>query len=152
MQCEICGKDTELIKAIVEGTELNVCEKCGSFGKIVNMPAQDIISKPVKQYKPIVEEVEAIVSDYGPKIKNARESMKLNQKEFALKLFERESIIRKIENNAMEPTFALAKKIEKLCSIKLIEKETIEHNKKAIDFKSEGLTIGDLLKTQNEKK
>ena len=33
--CDMCGKETKLIVALIENTELNVCEKCGKFGKII---------------------------------------------------------------------------------------------------------------------
>lgn len=147
----MCGKETELIKVIIEGTKLNVCPSCGSFGKIVSVPKKQEEPKLIKQPpKPLTQEIESLVFSYGNKIKTAREKMNFTQKEFAQKLSERESIISKIERGAMEPTITLTKKIEKLCNIKLIEKETVDYKEEKIDFKGGNLTIGDLIKLKNE--
>ena len=35
INCDMCGRDTQLFKADIEGTILNVCGNCSRFGKII---------------------------------------------------------------------------------------------------------------------
>ena len=34
MKCEMCGKETNLVRARIEGAEMTVCEKCSRFGTV----------------------------------------------------------------------------------------------------------------------
>ncbi len=141
MQCEICGKDTNLVKAIIEGIELNVCSNCAKFGSVIKI-APKFVPKPKKV---VVEQPEeGIVEDYGKLIKNAREKLGLKQEELALKLNEKHTLVHKWECNELKPTIESAKKLEKFLGIKLMQVY------KKIDFEkpktSEGLTIGDIIK------
>lgn len=141
--CELCGKDTQLFPAMVEGSELNVCSSCGRFGKAVNKPV-------MRQAAPIQkapELVEVVVSDYAQLIRAAREKSGMTQKEFARSLNEKESIVQKLEAGSFSPPISMAKKLEKLLKIKLVEIEQEEEataQKKA----SGPLTIGDILKVK----
>jgi len=141
MQCEICGKDTNLVKAIIEGTELNVCSNCSKFGSVIKI-APKFVPKPKKI---VVEQPEEeLVENYGEIIKNARERLGLKQEELALRLNEKHTLIHKWECNELKPTIETAKKLEKFLGIKLMQvykKGELEKHKS-----SGGLTIGDLVK------
>ena len=144
MGCDLCGKEGILFKALVEKTELTVCEKCGSYGKILRKVVPEI-PKPKKLIPKKPEVVEHIVQDYAGKIRQAREKLELTQEEFAKKIAEKESIVHKLESGSFEPSIPLAKKLEKMLHIKLveaIEEETVNITK----GKTTGLTIGDMLK------
>jgi len=156
MNCDLCGKGSDLIKAEIEGSFLNVCGKCSKFGRIVeeNSFMKSVYEKEKtvflnKQKDKKVEKkerefVDTVVSDYFARIRKARESLRLTQKELGEKIAEKESIIHKIESGLMEPNLKLAKKLESFFKIKLIE--IYEEGKiKKIDFKSDKLTIGDLV-------
>ena len=80
-------------------------------------------------------------------IKKKRESMGLSQKDFAIKLSEKESTIHHMENHTLEPNLALAKKLEKFLGIKLIEesKEEFDAPKQKKDM---GFTLGDFIKVR----
>ena len=69
--CELCGKDTQLFRAVVEGSELNVCQGCGRFGKIIRR-AQPIAPKPKPQPASKKEIVETVVEGYAKLIREAR--------------------------------------------------------------------------------
>ena len=139
--CELCGKDTQLIAAVVEGSELKVCSSCGRFGKLLHKPIARVAKVPVQKSP---EAVEVVVLDYAVRIRNAREKSGMTQKDFALKLNEKESIIHKLENGLFVPPIDLAKKLERLLRIKLVEIE--EEEKAETAKKSSGpLTIGDIL-------
>ena len=94
----------------------------------------------------IIEKVE-IVSDYALRIRNARTQNKLNQDQFAQKLNEKPSLLRRIEAGKAEPDIKLAKKIEKVYDIKLIKSvDTIDVSPQTDKYmkKSTGSSLGDI--------
>ncbi len=143
--CELCGKEGELVAALIEGTEVNVCYPCGKFGKILRKPVQAIkeklrISSPKKP-----EIIQMVMGDYSDKIRKARGKLNLTQKEFAKKLNEKESIIQKIETGSFKPSLGMARKLEKALRVKLIEE--VEEKISLMEQKeSKELTIGDVIK------
>ena len=142
MNCELCGKKSELFRTKIEGTIVNVCEKCSKFGEIIERVIKEEENKIVK--KKIREEIiEEIRKGYGAIIKNAREKLGLTQEELARKINEKESLIHKLENELVEPSLKLAEKLERFLKIKLIEIYSDEN--KYIKNNDEKLTIGDLL-------
>jgi len=150
MQCEMCGKGTELFKAVVEGIELKVCSNCGKFGKVtgkINIEPKRKKKKIELEEEEQPEIIQIIVEDYALRAKNAREKLGLKQEELAKKLNEKESVIHKIETGHYEPNLNLARKLEKFLKIKLVEEEKIEKKKENTQStSSEALTIGDLIK------
>jgi putative transcription factor len=146
--CDMCGKETNLVVADIEGTELNVCDICAKHGKIIRKiePIKESRNIRKKEKIEIEEEtIEKIVEGYGKLIKESREKLGLKQEDFAKKINEKSSIIHNIESEHYEPDIKLAQKIEKFLKIRLIEEEKIE--KTNIDHvDSAGLTIGDLIK------
>ncbi len=152
INCDLCGKvDEKLFRTLIENVELNVCSDCSKFGKViasVHRPGpKEQHMKFVQQINPQEKEerIELFVENYADLIKKKRESMGLSQKDFALKINEKESTIHKIETGIFHPNIALAKRLEKFLGIKLIEEhqETHEKSKKS---KGEGFTIGDFIK------
>lgn len=137
----MCGKEGPVITAIVEGTQMTVCQACGKFGKVVQKPVARFVQK---QAISTPETPEVVVSDYAQRVRTAREKSGMTQKEFAMMLNEKESIIHKIENGQFVPPISMARKLEKLLKIKLVELEEEEKTEKA--QKASGpLTIGDII-------
>ncbi|MFC1801167.1 multiprotein bridging factor aMBF1 [Nanoarchaeota archaeon] len=151
MNCDLCGKETKLFKAEVEGTEMMVCKNCASFGQLkepLEKPAKKVHQFSKRERKePALETAETIISDYAQKIRQAREKMGLSQEDFAKKINEKESLLHKMEVGSFEPSLVLAKKLEKLLGIKLIQK-TEEKKIPLPKGSSEGFTIGDLMKSK----
>jgi putative transcription factor len=150
--CEICGINTPRIyRASVEGTEMDVCEKCTSYGKVLSLPVQKI-KKPVEvEVKASPENEESVVADCSSKIRRAREKLGLTQEEFAKKLNEKMSLMRAIENRDIVPDIKLAKKLEKELGILLIEELSSE--KVALKSGSSNeITLGDMIQIKNRKK
>jgi len=146
MGCDMCGKEGQLFKALIERTELTVCKKCGDHGKILRKisPPKPAIKKTIEAKKEIIE---TITSDYSKKVRNAREKLGMTQEEFAKKIKEKESVVHKIETGIFEPSIPLAKKLGKILHIKLIE--TLEEETAPVaKGKSTALTIGDLLNSK----
>ena len=155
MQCDMCGKDDELYKAMIEGVELTVCEKCARFGKILRKikteqekPKQKNTTQKLVLVKEEKEMIETVVEDYADRIKRKREKIGLKQEELAQKISEKESIILKIENGKMVPPIKLARKLEKFLEIKLVEEEEDESNPDVPKGTGGELTIGDMIKVK----
>ncbi len=141
MQCDLCGISGNLVKAKIEGTILNVCTKCGSFGEVLQSKI------PIRAAPHILEkkrDLFMIAADYAGIIRTAREQMGLKQDELAARLHEKASIIQKLETGEMAPSILLAKKLEDFFHVKLI----ITYNEESVEVKKTSgseLTIGDVL-------
>ena len=151
INCDLCGKvEEKLYKTLIEGVELSVCPACSKFGKVI---------APVKRYTPKEqhrmaektesreEKIELLVEDYAEIIKKKRESVGLTQKDFALRINEKESTIHNIETGTLEPALSLAKKLEKILGVKLIE-EHLEKHEAFKKRKEEGFTFGDFIRVK----
>lgn len=140
--CEICGEERELVKAIVEGSLLDVCEECSKFGNTIVVKKIQKEEKAVK--KQTVDIINIISPDYPRLIKESREKLGLKQKDLALKLNEKESVVHKLETGSLRPTILLARKLERTLNISLIELYQDTHE--SLNLKDDKLTIGDILK------
>src|SRR3989344_4021180 len=121
MNCELCGKEAQLFPTTIEGTELEVCATCGNFG---NVHLKRSPPPPAPQKISLPEELEAnevMTENFAAIIKQAREKLGLKQAELAEKLNEKASIIHKIETG-VEPSIALARKLERFLHVKLVSK------------------------------
>jgi len=149
----MCGEEIEYaVVASIEGVELNVCNKCAKFGKVIRKTKPQV--KEEKTKKDLVRSVpqrekiiQILVEDYSIKIKNAREKTGLKQEDFAKKINEKASLIHNIESGKFEPSIKLARKIEKFLNIKLIEQHEEQHAETK-GGSSEGFTIGDFIKVK----
>ncbi|MBS7611708.1 TIGR00270 family protein [Candidatus Bathyarchaeota archaeon] len=166
--CEICGRNAPiLVRVLIEGAKVSVCRKCSKLGKPIkitatsklkplNQPVPKATIQTPKPQKPpktpsidIEKSIESysLVKNYGLLVKNARERMGLSHEELGVKLGEKASVIRKIEQGKLKPDNVLAKKLEHFLKIKLLMPSTeikIATAPKVED--RQGLTIGDLLK------
>src|SRR3989339_1422430 len=147
LNCEICGRGLPLFKTEIEGTEINVCDYCCKFGKVLGK----VSTTPVLNQKPffsatssLPEIEENVSSDFPEMIRNAREKKGLNQKDFSQLLNERESLVQKWEAGLSKPKLEIARKLERLLGIHLIE---VQENKviSLEKTKSEELTLGDMI-------
>ncbi len=142
MICELCGKQAELVNAIIEGTEMSVCSECSKFGRVIKKPVS--VKKFVPK-RPEKEIIQVIVPDYAKVIKYSRERKNLTQKDFARLISEKESVVHNLEIGKHEPSINLARKLEKILGINLVEEHEEATGKRDIS-KSEGFTIGDFVK------
>lgn len=148
MNCDMCGSNQSLVKALIEGTELIVCQNCAKFGKTLAPVQQEIPKQKPKKPIQVQEEpeiIETITSDFSQILKKKRESLGLKQEDFAKKINEKLSFVHKLENGELTPSIEKAKKFEKLLNIKLIEEYKDEHIKTAKSSSTE-VTIGDIIK------
>lgn len=138
MNCEICGKPIEgrPIRTKIDGSVLEVCQECSKFGRVQkDTPLErKFVSRNKKgnpQKRPQAkqniqrrreEPMDELVEDYNVIIRKARESKGWTREELGAKIYEKVSVINRIESGKMEPDIKLAKKFEKTLNITLIEK------------------------------
>ncbi|NVM18238.1 MAG: TIGR00270 family protein [Candidatus Lokiarchaeota archaeon] len=166
-ECPICGGKIwgRGEKVLIEGAKITVCQSCAQFGvKIKSKPkmtdtSKELYPKPKSSQKKVVhprriEESIEIVDDYVVRIRNARNALGLNQDQFAQKLNEKPSLLRRIEAGKVEPTIKLAKKIEEVYKIKLLKQvDEIEPTAKQSQYmkKSSGSSLGDIAYVKKKK-
>lgn len=155
-ECPICGSIIwgKGQRVLLEGAKITVCYNCAQHGiKIQKPPNNTLIKKSYQRSqkrqglrKDIVDELE-IIPDYAKQIRSKRNSLGLNQDQFAQKLNEKPSLLRRIEAGKVEPTVKLAKKIEDVYKLKLLKmSDEIEANVQDKKFmkKSTGPSLGDI--------
>jgi putative transcription factor len=163
MICEMCGKNvTFLRKVTIEGVTLEVCPECAKFGIEAKkeVPKEEaprpIIAQRLEvrerrgRPKDVLEkgEKEDLVEDYGSRIRLARERAGMTQKDLAMKINERVTILSKIESNQMRPDEKVISKLQKELGIVL--KEKVPEVVAAKESTRAALTLADLIKMQKE--
>lgn len=141
MECEMCGEGEASFLILVEGAKLHVCANCAKHGKVISAPQP--ISKrrlEVKKEKPEID----VVPEFGRKIREARERMRVDRKVLAELVNEKESFLERVENEKALPNEALGRKLEKALGIKLFEEIKHEHVE-VKEGKKQGLTLGDVV-------
>lgn len=122
-ECELCGRDMNVIHTVnVEGAELRVCAKCAVGKKILHTENQSVVqAKGSTIKKKSEEDAVELVSDYGTRIRKARENLRLPVKVLAEMLNEKERFLTRVESQKTVPPDNLVKKIEKVLNISLFE-------------------------------
>lgn len=155
--CEMCGKDTSLVRTEVEGTELKLCQDCTKYGTVKEYRAPKSI-RMARNFYPKSQGVEyEIVPNYSKILQKARTSKDLDQEKFAKSINEKVSVVQKWEAGNLKPNVDTAKKLERQLNIKLL-KVTNNSEDGALDLptnskKSAGEpTLGDFVKVRKRKK
>ncbi len=171
--CELCGReipDERLCRTVmVEGVVMTVCPQCyNRLMKKRGVPTQRTFTtpslatrkpRPVKSRPPrriprrILEDDYEIVEDYAERIRRARQRLGWTQKVLAQKVREKENVIKRIEAGRLKPSIELARRLEKVLGITLLEPIADEvefdySSRKGDDY----FTIGDLIKIRKEGK
>ena len=163
MICEMCGKDVTFCKKVtIEGVVLEVCAECAKFGieakrETPKEPApKPVIAKRLevreKRSRPrdVLQAVEKeeLIEDFARVIRTARERAGMTQKELAMKINERVTIISKIESNQMRPDEKVISKLQK--ELNMVLKEKVPEVTAAKEGARASLTLADLIKMKKE--
>nr|MDO8086291.1 multiprotein bridging factor aMBF1 [Candidatus Sigynarchaeum springense] len=181
MSCEICGNELRGrgIKVLVEGAKLTVCRDCAELGEQVREEPRGKIAvkstpsrheslktppttrpQPLQKQIPIrkkrsqvSEENQEIVDNYAEIVKNARSSM--TTEKFAASLNEKATVIHKIETGKLKPTIKLAKRIEKVYKVKLVNHRVAADDLEDVIWKPDkkddySPTLGDFIKEKKD--
>ncbi|MGD2200455.1 MAG: multiprotein bridging factor aMBF1 [Candidatus Bathyarchaeota archaeon] len=154
MRCEVCGEEIrgKPHRRIIEGGKMTVCGRCASFGSADWTPnkPQRRLRRTRRQPRRPRSDVEAaevmeLVSDYGVLIRKARRGKDWTVEDFAKEIQEKESVIKKLEKEDLNPDEKLIRKLEAALSIKLLE--AAEPTAAPVTRRaSTGRTLGDIWK------
>jgi putative transcription factor len=151
MRCEICGKKIigQPIKTKIESSVMNTCKECSKFGKVQRETPRPQgqfrrsspgPSRKFRSTKPSYE----VIEDYNKVVRESREKKGWSREKLAEKIYEKVSVINRIESGRMIPDMKLSRKLEKTLGIILLEKtdETIAEEVSSSNVR--GATIGDI--------
>ena len=160
----MCGQPLTGIKyrVSVEGVELVVCEGCYRRLKSRSVDPSSIIRRrsftrprPVKPAPPpkpkprpapnrrMLDDYE-VVEDYSSRVRAAREALGWSHRVLAQKLGESENVIRRIEAGRLTPTIDMARRLERILKIKLLQPIVNESVSGLGGGRDVGLTLGDI--------
>ncbi len=166
--CEICGRECHSTREIaLEGAHLFACSRCAELGKTVHrskkpgyQPSTPPKSRPVSIPRPSStrhtgarsrpQRRELVpVEDFTKRIRQAREQKGWSQKDVANQLHERSSVITKVESGKMAPTIGLARKLERLFKVTLLEEaESVDLSPMPSQSSA---TLGDVVQIKRKK-
>ena len=159
MQCELCGDEYSKCRpAEVDGVRMVLCPGCMKHGHGVietNKTSTNVqrslltrIRRPKE--KDVYEGMDReLVSDWNDLIRNARKKKGISREQLGFNIGERTITIAKIENGDLRPSDKIAMKLEKVLSISLFE-EVKKVPSKSSGSQSNGLTLGDFIKTEDK--
>jgi len=152
--CELCGKPLHGNgrKVMISGAILVVCDECAKYGvPVVESKRRSKSASPVKSRKfrgspRRRKEVEyELVENYKDRIRVGREALGWTKELLAERIKEKVSVIRRIESGGMVPSLELARKLEKVLKISLLEPVVDFSQSKRVEKKSTlSLTLGDV--------
>jgi len=124
MRCEICGKKIigKPMKTKIESSTMLTCNACAKFGKVQREPPKPRKHRPVMRKPRFEEPSHEILEDYNVIIREAREKKGWSREDLAEKIYEKASVINRLESGKMVPDIKLARKLERILNIKLMEK------------------------------
>ncbi|MET1101990.1 MAG: multiprotein bridging factor aMBF1 [Pyrodictiaceae archaeon] len=91
-----------------------------------------------------------VVSDYAERVRKARERLGWSQKMLAERVRESENVIRRIELGKLKPTIDLARRLERVLGIKLLEPVVEEPETSDRERGGFHLTLGDIAEIRED--
>ncbi len=98
-----------------------------------------------------IAEATELVENYGSLIRRTRQRKGLTVEDFAKKLSEKESVIKKLEKEQLNPTMALIRKVERELGVTLIEEAEVGTGT-VLTRPMGPRTLGDMIKLKPEDK
>lgn len=163
----MCGRSVlkrELKVMYVENVRLSVCSSCysrlvrGDVAREIReetaktRPPRTSVKSVKKSEERVLEEYE-VVPDYAERVKQARERLGLTQKALADMIKESENTIKRIESGRLVPTIALARRLEEVLSVKLLEPVVdAAETRLPNPAKMKELTLGDVVSLKKREK
>ncbi|MEM1650615.1 MAG: multiprotein bridging factor aMBF1 [Sulfolobales archaeon] len=162
----MCGRlvlRREMKVIYVENVKLSVCQSCysrlarGDVAREIEeatkaQTRRPRVSSDKKPEERVLDEYE-VVPDYADRVRQAREKLGLTQKALADMVKESENTIKRIESGRLVPTIALARKLESVLSVKLLEPVVDSAQAQLPNpAKMKELTLGDVVSLKKREK
>lgn len=146
MRCEICGKKVvgRPVRVKIDGSIMQTCNECSKFGKVQKEPRRPVKPRTSPRRVRVREPTYEVSEEFNTLIRIAREKKGWSREDLAKKLYEKASVINRIESGKMIPDIKLAKKIEKVLDITILDKIEDSQLEDLSPSKMGGTTIGDI--------
>jgi putative transcription factor len=146
MRCEICGKKIvgKPVKTKIESSIMVTCNECSKFGKVQREPPKARKPRPVRRSPKFREPSEEVIEDFKDIIREGRERKGWTREVLAEKVYEKASVVNRVESGKMVPDIKLARKLEKILDVTLIEKTDDGKQEDLGPRARRGATIGDI--------
>jgi putative transcription factor len=162
MRCEVCGREIfgNPYYRVIEGGKLTVCGQCAQFSKqewdptrpqARKMPTRRRSAQPRRRSDIDTAENMELVEGYGMIIKKARQKKKLTVEDFAKKISEKESVVKKLEKENMNPPMNLVRKVQRELGVKILE-EAERASGSVLTRPMGPRTLGDMIKIKDSTK
>ena len=151
-ECEICGKPAATIYIIeIEGAQMSVCNSCAKGKKVLQVQEERKKNEVEKKNSTVSEDsTEELYDNYGEMIRKKREELGLPLKVLAERINEKESTMKRVEEQKTLLPPELMKRIEKELGIKLTHK--VERVRSHGTGKGSEITIGEAAFKKEEQK
>ncbi|NYB51350.1 MAG: TIGR00270 family protein [Methanobacteriaceae archaeon] len=152
MRCEICGKKLigKPLRTKIENSVMLTCNECSKFGKVQKEPPRPQkgpgrrVPSGGRRYYRSQEPTQEVIEDYQTVIRQAREKRGWSREDLGEKIYEKVSVINRLESGKMVPDLKLARKLERTLKITLLEKTEEAHLDDLSGSHMRGATIGDI--------
>jgi putative transcription factor len=164
MRCEVCGREIQGVPnyRIIEGGKLTVCGQCSQFGtqtwdplrpQARKSPTRRRSAQPSQRRRSDIDSAESLelVKGYGMMIKKSRQRKGLSVEDFARKIREKESVVKKLEKENMNPPMDLVRKIQNALGVSILE-EAAKSSGSMLTRPMGPRTLGDLIKIKDATK
>ncbi len=157
LYCEVCGRPIEGPghRVLLDGVEVVLCDDCfiklSRSGRVMPVPkrqAQVPQVRPKAARRPSNSTMLEVVDDYPDIIRRARESRGWTQAALAQRLRISEDLLRKIESGKLKPPVDLARRIEGLLKVQLLQ--PVEYEEGEPGSPESSLTFGDVAVVRKE--
>ena len=166
MRCEVCGRRIygKPNKTVIEGARLVVCSECTKLGTQTHthtLPEQVRRTSKTRtkqkrlvrkaNQKPSLKPTMELVTNYGVRIREARNKQGFSHENLGRKISEKVSILKKLESQKMRPDNKLARKLEHTLKITLLVPANEEKFPKGLFLnitQKKSVTLGDLIKSK----
>ena len=162
MRCEVCGREIHgnPYYRVIEGGKLTVCGQCAQFSKqewdptrpqARKMPTRRRSAQPRRRSDIDTAESLELVEGYGMLVKKARQKKGLSVEDFAKQIREKESVVKKLEKENMNPPMNLVRKVQNALGVKILEEA--ERGSGSVLTRPMGpRTLGDMIKIKDSTK
>ncbi len=166
--CEMCGRPVERRASkivFLEGARLTLCPTCYSrvAKRDIALEIKEVTSRtPTRRPAPrttrprrreSLDQYE-VVQDYYRRVREARERLGWSQRVLAEAVKEGENVIKRIESGRLVPSIDLARRLERVLGIKLLEPVVESPSMLTMPRPSElrELTLGDIVNLRRKQK
>jgi putative transcription factor len=162
MRCEVCGREIfgNPLYRVIEGGKLTVCGQCAQFSQQEWDPANPQARKtptrrrsaePRRRSDIDTAENMDLIEGYGMILKRARQKKGISIEDFSKQIREKESVVKKLEKENMNPPMNLVKKLQDALGVKILE-ESAAASGTMLSRPMGPRTLGDMIKIKDATK